>query len=296
MYVGSATNLYRRKTQHFSDLHLGKHSNQKLQRAYAKYGPDAFMFDVLEYVLIPEMLTGREQHFIDTLKPWFNIARVAGSHLGMKHTPETREKLRKANLGKPGKSLGVKRTPEQRAQMSKSKMGNTNLLGFVFSPESRAKMSASHKGQVSPNRGKPAPPGTIAKMNAARVGKPSPRLGKKNSPEHNAKVSAARKGKPNPHTGVKHTPEARAKIAAASTGRKHRPAAKEKLRLAQIGNDHGAKDYIVTSPEGVEYKVHGLSAFCKEHNLTQQVLSSVASGKRTHHKGWTARYFEADAS
>src|SRR5579859_5751742 len=82
-YIGSAVNLYRRWVTHRSDLRNNKHRNPKMQRAFNKYGEEAFAFEVLELVLLPEMLIAREQHYFDTMKPFgkrgYNIAKVAGS-------------------------------------------------------------------------------------------------------------------------------------------------------------------------------------------------------------------------
>ena len=47
-YVGSAVNLTRRKTRHFSELRNGKHPNKHLQAAWLKYGEKSFIFVVVE--------------------------------------------------------------------------------------------------------------------------------------------------------------------------------------------------------------------------------------------------------
>src|SRR5689334_12150640 len=95
-YIGSALNLYSRWANHFSSLRRNVHGNPKLQNAFNKYGEDAFAFDILELVLIPEMLTAREQHWFEKLNPFgengFNIDRIAGSALGRKLSAEHREK------------------------------------------------------------------------------------------------------------------------------------------------------------------------------------------------------------
>lgn len=169
------------------------------------------------------------------------------------------------------------------------RVAGSTRLGYTFSAESREKMRVAHLGQVSHRRGKKASPETLAKLSAAKKGKVGTRLGSSPTHETRAKISASKKGKPSPHAGVERSPEARAKIAEAGRGRTHTPEACEKVRIAQQGNTNGAKDYIVTSPEGIEYTVHCLTEFCKEHHLTQQCLSLVASGKRKHHRGWTAR-------
>ena len=95
-YVGSAVDLAKRKRDHFSYLKRGTHGNQHLQNAYNKYGRKAFKFAVLEHVADVEALIDREQHYIDTLEPEFNICKVAGSQLGVKRTEEVRAKMSKA--------------------------------------------------------------------------------------------------------------------------------------------------------------------------------------------------------
>src|SRR6266568_1868256 len=116
IYIGSALDLRHRRNQHFSELRRNKHPNSYLQRAWNKYGPDAFTFEVLELVL-PMSLTAREQYWFKKLKPFgkkgYNLARIAGSTmLDRKHSPQTREKMRIRALGNTH-SLGVKRTPEE---------------------------------------------------------------------------------------------------------------------------------------------------------------------------------------
>jgi hypothetical protein len=41
----------------------------------------------------------REQHYIDTLKPEYNILKEARSRLGSSHTDETKAKIKAANIG-----------------------------------------------------------------------------------------------------------------------------------------------------------------------------------------------------
>src|SRR6266699_1664035 len=102
-YIGSAVNLYHRRVCHFNDLQHGTHRNSRLQRAWNKYGPDAFTFEVLELILIPFLLE-REQYWFDKLQPFgdkgFNLDRIAGSRIGSEVSPATRAKLRAANLGR----------------------------------------------------------------------------------------------------------------------------------------------------------------------------------------------------
>ena len=46
------------------------------------------------------------------------------------------------------------------------------------------------------------------------------------------------------------------------------------------------KKYMVIAPDGTQYTVQGLRAFCSQHNLKIAAMSKVARGIHTHHKGW----------
>ncbi|SRR6266568_93541 len=146
IYIGSAMNLRTRRNKHFEDLRGNVHHSITLQRAWNKYGADAFTFEILEFVLIPELLTAREQYYFSKLRPFgshgFNIARIAGSTLGRpapnrgrKMTPEQLERHRLARIDKKASEetkrrmavahKGSKRSPETRARMSKAQLGLT---------------------------------------------------------------------------------------------------------------------------------------------------------------------------
>lgn len=56
------------------------------------------------------------------------------------------------------------------------------------------------------------------------------------------------------------------------------------------------KNYLITSPEGVNQLVSGLTKFCRDNNLSQPAMTGVATGKRNHHKGWLCRYHDEAAA
>lgn len=96
IYIGSAANLIARWRVHQSELNNSKHGNTHLQRAWDKYGASTFTFTVIELV-DKECLLEREQYWLDSTQAYqraigFNICSVAGSALGVTHTPETRER------------------------------------------------------------------------------------------------------------------------------------------------------------------------------------------------------------
>ena len=65
VYVGSTVNLHRRCVAHLRTLRANKHHSAKLQRAWNKYGEEAFKFEIIEYVTDISKLDEREQYWID---------------------------------------------------------------------------------------------------------------------------------------------------------------------------------------------------------------------------------------
>lgn len=93
-YIGSSINLRQRENRHFKDLREGKHHSIILQRAVNKYGIENFEFKVLEFCSNEELLS-KEQKYMDSMSPLYNICSTAGSPLGVKHSPETCLKKKK---------------------------------------------------------------------------------------------------------------------------------------------------------------------------------------------------------
>ena len=117
IYVGSSVNLIRRKREHITRLNCNTHNNTYLQRSWNKYGGDKFVFSILEYCIsTKEVLLKIEQKYIDLLSPEYNLAKVAGSNLGLKRSKEFCENL---SLRRKNK----KASPESRKKMSVSQTG-----------------------------------------------------------------------------------------------------------------------------------------------------------------------------
>lgn len=121
-------------------------------------------------------------------------------------------------------------------------------------------------------------------------------LGVKHSEETRRKVSSALQGRPVSKERV-------AKLVAYWTGRKHRPESIEKMRQSKLGKleppnaarakvEATSKEYIVTDPDGNEFLIKNLNAFCREHGLTSTSMVRLARQRKgvTQHKGWKCRY------
>lgn len=161
-YIGSSATLRYRRKQHLSDLRCGRHPNPHLQAAFMKYGEAAFVFSILEYIE-PQLLIAREQHYLDTLKPEYNILPVAGSTLGYQHTEGARRKI------------GAAMTPGRREALGK------RWKGMHLSVEHRRKIGAARKGKRHSEE-------TKRKMSKAKSGKHL-------SEDTRRKISEAEKGK-----------------------------------------------------------------------------------------------------
>lgn len=97
VYVGSGVDIENRWSHHRATLNNNEHHNSYLQRAWLKYGPEGFTFEIIE-TCATEELTNREQFWMDHYKVCdpklgFNLQPQARSALGFKHTPETVAKI-----------------------------------------------------------------------------------------------------------------------------------------------------------------------------------------------------------
>lgn len=104
LYIGSSFCISVRWKEHRYQLGLGVHRSRHLQRAWNKYGADAFTFEVLQYEGDRDRREALEQHFLDTLQPFgakgFNSAREVGTTRGIKATDEQRRKKSEAQKGR----------------------------------------------------------------------------------------------------------------------------------------------------------------------------------------------------
>lgn len=146
VYIGSAVNISRRWREHRHQLNRGKHTSPILRAAWQKYGTSAFVFEVVEYVDNRSMLIEREQHWIDALRPAYNVVRhVRSAMLGRTHSEETKAKIARANLGNKS-AAGRVLSAESRAKLSASAKGNKNALGVVRSEEYKAARRGNKHG------------------------------------------------------------------------------------------------------------------------------------------------------
>jgi group I intron endonuclease len=91
-YIGSASQSFaKRFLNHRRLLKFSKNPCSYLQKAYNKNKDADFIFEILE-VCDKEECIKREQFYLDTLKPKYNLCKFAGSILGIKKSKENLEK------------------------------------------------------------------------------------------------------------------------------------------------------------------------------------------------------------
>lgn len=149
IYVGSASCLARRFSDHKCFLKKNSHKNKHLQNAWNKYGEKSFEFIVIEYLPKEKnILLEREQYFLDLYKSYdreigYNIEKIAGSSLGVKRSEETCKKLSiiaKERIEK-GKNVVVRRGEESISSRLTWEIVNSMRAEYRSGKYSRAELA-----------------------------------------------------------------------------------------------------------------------------------------------------------
>lgn len=168
IYIGSSQNLQKRFKQHINHLKIGNHINKHLQNAYNKYGVHNLQFIIIENVRINELIN-REQYWIDLYKPYirsigFNQTKIADRPLGYKHDNKTKKimseiKKRQYKSGEIKSNLkpiyGLKHSEETKEKIRISKLGTKNpMYGKKEDDDHKMKRMVNFLAKPKWNKGK----------------------------------------------------------------------------------------------------------------------------------------------
>lgn len=182
-YVGSALNLVARKRAHLRALCRGGHSSIRLQRAWDKYGQDAFKFEALE-VCIEWQREEREQHYLDALNSVYSLSRVVRAPSS---TPEIAALVGDALRGRS--DIWAQGRAKSRA--NKPGWVPTHRIGAKDSPETIAQRTSSRLATIAKRKAEGRVYKQSDKQKAAVSAASIARRGEKRSPEAKEKMRQA---------------------------------------------------------------------------------------------------------
>jgi group I intron endonuclease len=147
-YIGSSQCLDSRRSKHFNELKKGCHGNQRLQRAYLKYGEQSFCFEVLEYCDVQQLISS-EQRYLNIFCGYdfcYNILPVAGCPGHWNHTPEMKAKISKRQSGSGNSMHGKKQTQRYYDSKARTLPSITGPDGKIYSDEKNLKQFCETHG------------------------------------------------------------------------------------------------------------------------------------------------------
>lgn len=171
-YIGSATRLRKRFSDHKRYLERKTHDNDHLTNSYHLNGAENFVFECIELVA-KEKLIEREQFYIDSLSACnenigYNICPTAGSTLGLKRTQESKDEISKKHgrkvfqwsedeylfreyesIGMASKETGLNRGSIKCAALGYSKHKYANFIWSYESVPSKTKGHSREKRDSS---------------------------------------------------------------------------------------------------------------------------------------------------
>jgi group I intron endonuclease len=145
IYIGSAVDLSKRLRTYYSKSHLNRYKTMHINNALLLHGHSSFSLTILEIISISnltkeearKLILEREQLYLDSFSPEYNILPTAGSRLGSFHTLEV---------------------------IAKMSGENNHFFGKVHSEITLEKLSEIKKGQNNPMFGKKHLPETVRKI------------------------------------------------------------------------------------------------------------------------------------
>lgn len=258
-YVGSHT------TDDLNDNYLG--SGQVLKLSIKKYGKENFKRTILKECETVLESRNLEEYYIkeyNTLTPdGYNISPKGGTLFGLScHSEETKKKI------------GLKSKKRLESQEERDKMS------LRFKDKSYEELYGIEKSSELKIKRK-----QVFDINNPIKGKKkedNPNFGSKRSEETKKKISNSNKDKPKSEEHKKSLSKAWEKR---KIEHPHTKETLEKMRKSMLGKN-AKNTYKLTDKDGNEFITNNLTQFSKDNNLQQSLLFKVASGNRTHHRGW----------
>lgn len=151
LYIGSASNLYRRKKhQHLYLLRKRVHHNTHLQNAFNKYGEQNFIFEVIEFVEDKNKLLELEQYWLDKLniiKEGYNKSPIADKPLSLKGELSHNYGRKPWNKGKS--NIYSEETLNRMSKSAKNRTGDKNsFYGKHHSDKTKSKIGISNSVKI----------------------------------------------------------------------------------------------------------------------------------------------------
>lgn len=206
-YIGQSVDCLHRLACHKNALIGGYHDNDHLQKAFNKYGKDAFDFSIIE-VAADWLLDVKEAFWINEMgsdDSRYGYNKDSGGKVNRTISEEAKRKMSEAKKGKPSWNkglhwseemaqrlrllqLGKHHTEETKAKMSRSRMGHPGWnKGRKHTEEHKAKISLGLKGRVASEKVRES-------IRARSIGNKYA-LGLVRSPETRLKMSIARRAR-----------------------------------------------------------------------------------------------------
>lgn len=207
-YIGSSKHINKRWSEHKYNLNRNDHINIILQRSWNKYGKDCFVFEIIEECEI-EFLLEREQFYLDTLKPKYNISSKTSGGDNLTNHPNRDEIIQKMSDGVRERHLN--RTSDEKELFSEKCKGDKNPnFGNSWTDDmkesARLRTIEYFKTHISYKSGKKHSEiygeekseeirKNLSKLASLKIGEKNPFFGKSHSEEYKKNASEKRKGK-----------------------------------------------------------------------------------------------------
>jgi len=202
-YIGYSSDIKHRWCIHRSSLKTNKHCNILMQRAYNKYGPKCFTYEILHECETEEEAKRIELSYLEDLTirdKLYNLHyNSSGGDLLTFH-PDREQIIEKRAIEQ--KKRNSELTPEEYKRRFCTKTGEKNgMYGRTHTDEVKRLFSEMHKGNTY-RLGKKASQETKEKMSviaSERLGEKNPFFGKHHSEESKQKIREKSKGRRPPN-------------------------------------------------------------------------------------------------